>query len=204
MRAWAADNGFDVPDKGRLGSDVKDAYTRAHNPITDSGTGASESNHKQDTGAPFGEPPEFAPDPEPATPKGSSSPRVPVRKPVKVTAAVRADIEAKVALLLMFPATAWSSRDPWCGGAAVDVVPGTADALADIFCSSPDAVAFFTSAGGDYMKWLKLATALQPLAVTYYGHHIRHTIGQEDSERGGPSGGYAPPDMSAFRAPDLA
>lgn len=195
VRAWAAENGFDVPDKGRLGSDVKDAYTRAHNPDpdTDSGTGAAESNQ---------DPVDFAADPEPQQPKGGAS-RVPVRRPVKVTAAIRADIEAKVALMLTFPAAAWAARDPFCGRVAVDVVPPTSSALADIFCGSPDAVAFFTTTGGDYMKWLQLMTALQPLAVTYYQHHIGHTIGQDDSERGGPSGGYVPPDMSAFHAPNL-
>lgn len=194
VRAWAAENGFDVPDKGRLGSDVKDAYTRAHNPEP-----APPPDIAEDLA---GERIEFAPDPDPAQPKGSG-PRVPARRPVKVTAAIRADIEAKVALMLTFPAAAWAARDPFCGRVAVDVVPPTSSALADIFCGSPDAVAFFTTTGGDYMKWLQLMTALQPLAVTYYQHHIGHTIGQDDSERGGPSGGYVPPDMSAFHAPNL-
>src|SRR3954463_10222525 len=30
IRAWARDNGFDVPDRGRVSSEVRDAYTAAH------------------------------------------------------------------------------------------------------------------------------------------------------------------------------
>lgn len=199
IREWAAENGFDVPERGRLGSDVKDAYAQAHD--TDTGT--------PDPGGPPASPPEFAADPEPdqRARKGASSAAATAalrgRKPVKVTAAVREDITGKVALLLTLPASAWAARDPWCGPVALDVVPGVSDALADIFCGSPDVVAFFTTAGGDYMKWLKLMTALQPLATTYYRHHIGHTIGQETAGAGGLDGGYVPPDMSSFHAPPV-
>jgi hypothetical protein len=30
VRAWAKDNGFDVPERGRIPADVKDAYAQAH------------------------------------------------------------------------------------------------------------------------------------------------------------------------------
>jgi hypothetical protein len=30
IRAWARDNGFDVPDRGRVSSEVRDAYMAAH------------------------------------------------------------------------------------------------------------------------------------------------------------------------------
>ncbi len=30
IRAWARDNGFDVPDRGRVSSEVRDAYAAAH------------------------------------------------------------------------------------------------------------------------------------------------------------------------------
>lgn len=30
IRAWARDNGFDVPDRGRVSQEVRDAYTAAH------------------------------------------------------------------------------------------------------------------------------------------------------------------------------
>ena len=30
IRAWARDNGFDVPDRGRVSTEVRDAYAAAH------------------------------------------------------------------------------------------------------------------------------------------------------------------------------
>ena len=30
IRAWARDNGFDVPDRGRVSSEVREAYLAAH------------------------------------------------------------------------------------------------------------------------------------------------------------------------------
>lgn len=30
IRAWARDNGWDVPDRGRVASEVREAYTAAH------------------------------------------------------------------------------------------------------------------------------------------------------------------------------
>jgi hypothetical protein len=30
IRAWARDNGFDVPDRGRVSSEVREAYVAAH------------------------------------------------------------------------------------------------------------------------------------------------------------------------------
>ena len=30
IRAWARDNGFNVPDRGRVSSEVRDAYAAAH------------------------------------------------------------------------------------------------------------------------------------------------------------------------------
>jgi len=30
IRAWARENGFDVPDRGRVSSEVRDAYAAAH------------------------------------------------------------------------------------------------------------------------------------------------------------------------------
>lgn len=130
----------------------------------------------------------FAPDPEPdygrlgledrifpdAAGKASSK---------RVTVAVRRDIRAKVAMLLMLVGSAWSARDAHCGGALLDSVGdsedegrvGVASALTDIICDSPDLVGFFTTSGS-YLKWLTLALAVQPLATTVVGHHITHTV----------------------------
>ncbi len=132
--------------------------------------------------------PEFEADPEPEWEepslgkrliKDAFRPRHGKDKPkpeVKVTAALRKDVQAKTALLLGMGATAWSSRDPHCGTAAMESVPDVSAALADIFCDSPDIVRWF-SAGSGYMKWLNLAAALQPVASAVWGHHIARTEG---------------------------
>jgi hypothetical protein len=191
IREWATLNGFeDVSEQGRLKRSIKDAYDQAH----------AEPLAADQEPPPA---PEYTPDPDPVVPKRSAGPKVPARKPPKITADTRRDIQAKVAIMLTLPATMWAARDPWCGDVAVAQVPAVSEALTDIFCDSPDMVVFFTSAGGQYMKWLSLATAVQPVAATVFAHHIRHSIGQEDANHGGLSGAYAPPDMSAFHAPPV-
>lgn len=114
---------------------------------------------------------------------------------VRVTAATRKDIAAKVQLMLFVPGKVWETRDPWCGGIFVHQIPDTTDALADIICDSPDLVTFFTGPAGGFMKYLKLLTALQPVGVMAWQHHIAHTIG-------GPEGnGQVPqPDMAQYAA----
>lgn len=103
-------------------------------------------------------------------------------QPRKVTAAVRRDIQAKIAMLSHLGASAWQVRDEHCGTAAVEAVPDFAEALTDIIVDSPDLVAWFTGGGG-YMKWFKLAMAVQPVVMTVVQHHVTHTIGQDKAER---------------------
>lgn len=137
----------------------------------------------------------FTPDPEPdygrlgledrIFPDGSAAGKATTKR---VSIAVRKDIRAKVAMLLMLVGSAWSARDAHCGGALLDSVGdredegrvGVASALTDIICDSPDLVGFFTTSGS-YMKWLTLALAVQPLATTVVGHHITHTV-HDDGE----------------------
>ena len=99
-------------------------------------------------------------------------------QPRKITAAVRRDIQAKIAMLTHLGASAWQVRDEICGAAAVQAVPEFAEALTDIVVDSPDLVAWFTS-GGTYMKWFRLAMAMQPVAMAVVQHHVTHTIGEE-------------------------
>lgn len=201
VRAWAVENGFDVPERGRLGADIRAEYERAHSPgQTTPDVGGEPSAEEAPTGA-LGAAEGYQRDPEPgAPPKPRQAPKIRGKAP-KVTADIRRDIEAKTALALFVPASMWARRDPYCGGTAVEVVQPTAAALTKIFCESPDVVLFFTSEAGGFMKWLELGTALQPLAETFWGHHVRHSIGQGDG--GGLDGGYAPPDMSDYHAPAL-
>ena len=100
----------------------------------------------------------------------------------KVTATVRKDIGAKISLALELPGRVWAARDPYCGGTFVAQRPAIADALTDIVCDSADLVEWFTGPAGGFMKYLKLAAALQPVAVVVYGHHVAHTIGGETEQ----------------------
>ena len=201
IRAWALDQGWELPEKGRLPEEVRHAFTEAaaFEAATFPDTGAADSDGEV-SGA--GGPPEYASDPEPAkAPKsGKSGPRE--RRP-KVAEAVRKDIRGKTALGLSMLAAALASRVEECGPVAIEIVPDTADALADIFCDSPEVVAFFTTTGGGYMRWIKLAAAVQPLATVA----VRHHLFTRKSRGGGPGQGWngetVPPDMSRYHAPAL-
>jgi hypothetical protein len=124
-------------------------------------------------------PVELTPDPEPVTPpeprRFGRRRKVADSPVVKVTAAVRKDVQAKVALFLSIGASAWAGRDPLCGQVALEVVPDTSKALTDILCESPDVVAFLTK-GSAFVKWIALAQALQPLGAVVYAHHVARTV----------------------------
>ena len=193
IRAWALDQGWEIPEKGRLPEDVRHAYAVAQEPPD----GPGEDGDL----AAAGEPPSFEADPEPAkAPKGSKASRE--RRP-KITDATRRDIRGKVALMLMMPAAVFARRDEVCGPVLLGQVPEIADALTEVLIDSPDVVAFFTAAGGKYMKWVALGTALEPVATIAWQHHIAH----RNSQGGGPGQSWAgetvPPDMSRYHAPAL-
>lgn len=121
------------------------------------------------------------------------------QSPKKITQAVQKDIRGKVAMLLTVAGAGWASRDPYCGGEFLNAVPdrvrvdeqdnteiapGLASALTDIFIDSPEIVNWFTTSG-KYMKYLTLATVLQPLLVKLWAHHISHSV-QPDGEQAAP------------------
>ena len=112
---------------------------------------------------------------------------------IRVTATTRRDISAKVGMLLLVPGKIWEARDPWCGGAFVTQLPATRDALADIICDSADLVAWFTGPAGGFMKYLSLATALQPVGIMVWAHHVAHSVGS-------PDGQASQPDMARYAA----
>lgn len=110
--------------------------------------------------------------------KGSAAAKPKGRRP---SAAIQKDVRAKTALLLSIPTTVWEARDPYCGAAAMEAVPDVSEALADIFCDSPEIVAWFTTSGS-FVKWLKLAAALKEVAITIVQHHVTHSIGDEEQD----------------------
>lgn len=108
--------------------------------------------------------------------RGSKAPPPRVTPKVKVTAAIRTDVHAKIRFALRPLGGVWQARDQICGSVFLEQEPEISDALADIVCDSPDLLAFFTGPGGGFMKYLKLAMAFQPVAMVLWMHHIAHAI----------------------------
>ena len=101
---------------------------------------------------------------------------------LKITAGVRADINAKISMPLEISGHIWAARDPLCGGRFLDQREAIADAFTDIVCDSADLVAFFTGPGGAFMKYLNLGAALWPVAEMVAAHHVYHSIAAEGSQ----------------------
>lgn len=115
------------------------------------------------------------------------------KRPVRVTASVRGDIDAKIRFALTVPGAIWQARDPVCGGTFIDQRDDIAEALTDIVCDSADLVAFFAGPGGNFMKALKLGAALMPVIQMVAAHHVYHTIeGEQPGDAQQPDyGSYA-------------
>lgn len=103
-------------------------------------------------------------------------------KAIRITAGIRADIGAKIAMPLTIGGGIWAARDPLCGGRFLDQRDPIVDALTDIVCDSADLVAFFTGPGGAFMKYLNLGAAVWPVVEMVAAHHVYHTIALEDAE----------------------
>ena len=117
--------------------------------------------------------------------KQQPKPRTPGRT-LRITAGVRADINAKISMPLEISGHIWAARDPLCGGRFLDQREAIADAFTDIVCDSADLVAFFTGPGGAFMKYLNLGAALWPVAEMVAAHHVYHTVALEGAQE--PSG----------------
>lgn len=136
------------------------------------------------------EPEDLPKDPEPKR-KPSKTPR---QSRTRVTAAVKKDVEAKIAMMVGLPAAMLTPYDPICFGALTDVTPELAKALTDLAVQSPDLVAWFTSSG-KFMTWFSIAMILQPVAVAAYKHHVTHELGEHANE--------GLPDGYAYAAPPI-
>jgi hypothetical protein len=190
VRAWAAGNGYELGTKGRIPEEVRAAFELARNqPADDDGETAE-----------IGEPEALQEDPPPSRAGKIPPPRQ--RRP-KITADTRKDIRGKVGLLLTLPAMMIQRRDEACGTVLVGQVPEISDALVELICDSPDLVAFFTGGQGRYMKYLALATALEPVATVAWQHHVVKRIPQGGGPDQGWDGDTVPPDMSRYHAPAL-
>ena len=108
--------------------------------------------------------------------RGRGREKAPKGKPVRLTAAITKDIAAKVKLMVVMPGKVWEVRDPACGGIWMEQSDDISEALTEIVLDSPDLVNFFTSSAGGFMKWFKLAAAVQPVGVMVWAHHVAHTV----------------------------
>lgn len=98
-------------------------------------------------------------------------------RPGRVSAAVRADVAAKLDFMVEMPARFWEARDPYCGGLAVHSAPEISGALADLVVQSPDLLEFFTGGtASGFMAYLALIKALAPLGQGIAAHHVFHTV----------------------------
>lgn len=102
--------------------------------------------------------------------------------PVRVTASIRQDIDAKISFALEIPGRLWQAKDPVCGSAFVEQRPEIAGALTEIVCNSPELVAWFTGAGGGFLLYLNLCAAVWPVATLVLAHHIYHSVGDQYAE----------------------
>lgn len=105
--------------------------------------------------------------------------------------ALRKDIAAKVGFPLMIAGQMWQSRDPFCGSVFNDSRDGIAEAATDLIMDSPDLIAWFTGPASGFMKYFRLAMALQPVVSAVFAHHVAHTVREEYA---------APADLSGLAA----
>jgi hypothetical protein len=120
------------------------------------------------------------------------APRGAVRA-LRITAGIRADINAKVSMPLEVLGQIWKARDPLCGGTFLQQRPEIAESFTDIICDSADLVAFFTGPAGKFMKYLNVGAALWPVIEVGAAHHVYHTIAVEapDGDAEAMTGRYA-------------
>ena len=111
---------------------------------------------------------------------------------IKVTAATRKDVHAKIRFVLVPAGEIWQARDRICGGTFVQQEPAVSDALAEIVCDSPDLLAWFTGPAGGFMKYFRLVMALQPVGLAVWAHHVAHAVEIVD--------GQQPQQMPAYAA----
>lgn len=94
---------------------------------------------------------------------------------VKVTAAIRKDIEGKLAFALGMSAQVWLMADPVCGSAMLDHTPEIAKKLTPVVCQSPEVVRWLTKSG-NFLIWVDLFMACWPVLQIVFAHHIAKTI----------------------------
>jgi hypothetical protein len=116
----------------------------------------------------------------------------------RVTAAMRRDIAAKIAIPFTVSGAIWEARDPLCGGAFNAQRSALAADLAALACDSPWWVQFFTGPAGGYMRYIQLAADVWPVVEMILAHHVLHRVGQPPAGGQGPADATTPPPAPDF------
>lgn len=202
IRAWARDNGWpELTDRGKLPVTVREAWDAAQDQAADpDGPDDLSELDETDLDDPgdfeYGDPEDIEPGPPPPADldearkragrqpgsahlirgrkRGSREPK-PDQPPVKVTAAVRRDIEGKVAFWLLIPAEPWMRVDPYCGQAYADNLENIAVKMTPLLCQSPAIVRWFGKST-TFIQVTELAMACRPVAEAIIAHHVTKRI----------------------------
>ncbi len=116
----------------------------------------------------------------------------------RVTAAQKRAVADALEMMITLPAGVVAMKDPVCGGAVLEHCDNIVKKLTPIVCRNPAMVEWFTTGAG-YLDWFGLATALSPVVMTVWSHHVSRPHEQEGDY--GHAGGE--PDFSHYTAPSL-
>lgn len=111
----------------------------------------------------------------PNDPEPKDQPEFKPKTVVKVTAAVRRDVEGKLAFGLALGGQIWVMADPICGGAYLDHTENIAKKLTPIICQSPDVVKWLTKSS-NFILYVDLFMAVWPVLQIIFAHHIAKNI----------------------------
>lgn len=117
----------------------------------------------------------YSDDPRPKSPPRKSAPTSSRKTPNGIKTEIREEVEAFIALM----AVPIVMRDPTCGGSLMQQREAIADALAEIAMTN-DTMLRLLQSGGTAMLWLKLVTAVSPVAVTVYHHHVVREVESDE------------------------
>lgn len=141
---------------------------------------------------------ESAPEEDPKPSRRSSGKRSGSSAGAKATAAQKRAVADALEMMITLPAGMVAMRDPVCGGAALEHCDNIVKKLTPIVCRNPAMVEWFTTGAG-YLDWFGLASALGPLVMTVWSHHVTRPQEQEGTHAH-PAG---EPDFSHYTAPSL-
>ena len=148
-------------------------------------------------GAPDGPADELPQDPQPSRRSRKAARKM--RPPAASRTATKSEqnqVRDAVSLLFTVPAWGLQMRDAHCGGVLMAQRQEIIDAFVPIICRNPAMLAFFTAVDAPWMAYLALFKALAPVAQAIWGHHVTHTVGDDQGAAGG-----GRVDLSAYSAP---